>query len=122
MKVELSKASCFAERARLERLRELVETHRDLMPHQLAAATGCSLEEAMYLLMLLYDQHQAEPCLLVYHRSSDHPNVPIDSLRLTQGPPSLPLTCSVCNGEITDPDDLSYDFLFLLRTDLDFVV
>jgi hypothetical protein len=90
------------------------------MPHQVAAATGCELEEAMEVLMLLYDQYLAEALLLVYH--NEHLDAPATAVSISEGLPSLPFICSVCEKGISDPKELSYDFLFRLNGKILFVV
>lgn len=119
-KVNLSKFYCFNEGAHLRELNRLVRIHTDLMPHQVAVATGCGLKEAMEVLMLLFHRHLAEVFLLVYH--NDHPDTPAQALNISEGLPSLPFICDLCEEEIRDPNELSYDFLFKISDDIQFVV
>jgi hypothetical protein len=118
--VKLSKVYYFNEDSHLEKLNRHVRIHTDLMPHQVAAATGCKLEEAMEVLMLLFHLYLAEALLLVYH--NDHPNIPAKALNISEGLPSLPFICDVCEKEISNPDELSYDFLFKKKDDIQFVL
>jgi hypothetical protein len=118
--VRLRRFRCSDRIRALRELNDLVAVHRELMPHQVAAATGCELELAMEILLTLYDRELAEQLLLVYHNT--HLDAPIKALDITEGPPALPFVCDGCQAEISDPDDLSYDFLFRLRDQVQLVV
>jgi hypothetical protein len=115
-KAILLKLACLND-SNLEILQRLLKTRDALMPHQLAGATGCSLNEAMQLLLSLFDQGLAELLLLVYHRA--HPDVPIQSRNLLNGFPQLPFLCSECEDEIMSKDELLYDFLFRIPSPIE---
>ena len=117
--VNLYSLPYFREQGRLQELQWLAKTQADLMPHQLAVATGCSLDAAMEVLMLLYHLNAVDAFLLVYH--DDHPTVPALAIKLSEGLPVLPFTCDVCEGVITDRSHLLYDFLFKFREPVQFV-
>jgi len=122
MQVDIRKLSCFSDRNRIAALNTLVGTNPDLMPHQVAAATGCLLEEAMQLLMLLYNLHLVEAFTLVYHRA--HPDAPpAQALRMdiSDGLPSFPIQCPLCEEQIDSPSEVTYGFLFVLNEDVQFV-
>jgi len=120
-KVNLYSICCFSESDRLRELNRLVAIHTDLMPHQVAAATGCELKEAMEVLVLLYHLYLADAFTLVYH--NEHPNTPAIALEVSKGvPPALPVICPLCEKEINDPNELSYGFLVKLNENVEFVV
>jgi hypothetical protein len=91
------------------------------MPHSIGGATGCTLNEGMQILMLLFHLHWAEISLLVYHsKHVDSP--PIDERTLSEGFPTLPFLCSECSEEIVSENELSYDFLFRVQPGIQFIV
>jgi hypothetical protein len=104
----------------LRELNHLAEIHDNLMPHQVAAATGCSLDEAMGVLLLLVDRALVEAFLLVYHNA--HPDIPVLARSMLEGFPTPPLTCKICEKDIEQGTELSYDFLFKKTDDITFVV
>lgn len=87
------------------------------MPHQISAATGCTQKDAMVILMLLYHENLTEPFLVVYHVSD--PDTPILIRKFEEGPPSVPFSSPLDEKEITNSDELTYDFLFKLPEDVD---
>jgi len=86
------------------------------MPHQVASATGCTLDEAMKLLMFLASIDIVETLLLVYHlnENTETPS-PIMMRPLNEGPPKLPFTCDECGQQIANQNELSYDFIFRFK-------
>ena len=97
----------------LQDLTSLMTIHDSLMPHQVATATGCTLAEAETFLGLMDHYGWALAFRLVYH--NEHPDVPILVIGMTEKRlPELPLSCSICEAEINDPDELSYGLLFKL--------
>lgn len=108
--VNLSKLPYLGEASKLEILNRLFKSREAIMLHELATATGYSREESMQLLMFLYDLRLIKPFLLVYHK--EHLDVPIQTRDLLEGFPPVPFTCPECEREITQKDQLSYDFLF----------
>ena len=122
MQVNIHKLTFLSDRDKIKVLNRLVATNPDLMPHLVAAATGCLLEEAMQVLMLLYDLHLADAFTLVYH--SAHPDTPpAQALRIdiSDGLPSFPIQCSLCEEEIANSSEVTYGFLFVLNEDIQFV-
>jgi len=121
-KVNLHNLHCFSEHDKLVTLNRLAVTNPDLMPHQVAVATGCDLNEAMQVLMLLYDMHLAEAYTLVYHTThSDGPPAEVLRAEISAGLPSFPLRCPLCQEEINSSDEVTYGFLFVLSQGIQFV-
>jgi hypothetical protein len=91
------------------------------MPHQISSATGCELNEAMQILLLLYHRNLAYILLLVYHLSN--PDTPMFSKRIFEGLPEPPILNPFTEENIDNLDELSYDFLFVLtqKQDIEFV-
>ena len=120
--LSLRRYACFSSSKSLQNLNHLVEIHSNLMPHQVASATGCSLNEAMAMLIFLFTRSLAEVFLLVYHNSDQvDPPTPILARSILEGLPDLPITCDVCGKEIEHRSDLSYDFLFKIIEKVRFV-
>ena len=85
------------------------------MPHVVASATGCRLEEAMALLIFLYG------FILVYH--SKHQDFYFARRPLKEGLPSArEIFCQVCEENIEDELELLYDFEFVINKDVSFEV
>lgn len=120
MKVDLSKFKCFRDNRRITRLNRLVVLHDELMPHQVAISTGCSLIEAMEILLLLFHKELVEAYLLTYHKY--HPEVPERTIPLVEGFPLLPIVCRICEQPITTIDDLTFGFIFRITTPLQFIL
>lgn len=96
----------------LKRLNEHIKIHSDLMPHQLAVATGCTIDDATAILFLLFDQNIADALLLVYHQG--FPGVPMEIRQISDGPPILPIINSLNDDLIENKDELLYSFIFKL--------
>ena len=91
------------------------------MPHVVASATGCRLEEAMALLIFLYDKSLANGFILVYH--SKHQDFYFARRPLKEGLPSArEIFCQVCEENIEDELELLYDFEFVINKDVSFEV
>ena len=119
--VNIGKFPYFKDTARLQRLNRQVKLHSDLMPHQISTATGCTLKEAMVILMLLYHKNLVELFLVIYHISE--PDSPILIRKIDEGLPSLPFLNPLDETEITDSNEITYDFLFKLpaNAEIEFV-
>lgn len=115
----LVKLDYFHEDENLAKLNEFVSRHTRLMPHELVGATGCDYDEALAVLLILFYSNVAELFLQIYH--NDHSNLLIDSRKISDGFPILPYRCSACDKEISNPDELSYDFAFKVTTQVEFV-
>lgn len=91
------------------------------MPHQIASATGCSLEEALAVLLLLFRLSVAEAFLLVYHNIHEGDTPPILARGILDGLPQVPFVCEICQEEIASSSELSYDFLFKITENVCFI-
>ena len=119
--VSLTQFQRFRSAKSLSILNKLIETHSNLMAHQVAAATGCDLDTAMALLLHLSALAAVSPKTLVYHRMDDtDPPTPILSIEISAGPPKLPFICPICNQSIENYDELTFDFVFILNKKLHF--
>jgi hypothetical protein len=122
-KVNLNKFRYFNERSHLDSLNHLIRSRNDLMPHEIAIGTGCSFEEAMGVLILLYHLDLADQYLLIYYNKE--PDVPVGMREISEGPPLLPFkinTSAFEEVEIYSMHDLSFGFLFKIRKEIDFVI
>ena len=119
--VNLSGMRCFQDGSALQTLNRLVVTHSTLTPQQVAQSTGCDLNSAMAVLVLLYDRGLADGFLEVYHqRHPDGP--PIRRIRIEEGPPPVPFECEVCEGQVSSVGELYFDLLFRPISDVQFMV
>ncbi len=114
--LSIKQFDCFNTLTKVDRLNHLISFHNDLMPHQVAIATGCGVYEAMGLLLYLSSLSLVKPKLLVYHMNDliDPPNY-ILSRDAELGFPDLPLICDECGEEIESYDDLRFEFSFILN-------
>lgn len=120
--VPLDRYPCLRQEPAIGILNRLVRHQQVLQPHQLAAATGCDVQEAMNVLVALYAESLATSQILVYHIGGMHdPPVPIAVRELLDGPPSLPIWCDECGREIEQKAELAYDFLFTFTDNIQFV-
>jgi hypothetical protein len=114
--LNLERFPCFNRQETLQAINRLIEFHDSLMAHHLTSASGCSLDEAISLLMYLSSYDLAEPFLLVYHTLDEaDPPVAILARKIKEGPPKLPIICVVCGREIENEDELLFDFSFKLN-------
>ena len=112
--INLTSFPCLGKEAQLQSLNNLVDISDSLMPHQIAVATGCSIDEALAVLLLLLRLSTVKGFLLVYHSGHEDNNPPIMARNIFDGLPILPFICEVCQKEIINANELSYDFLFKL--------
>ena len=91
------------------------------MAHQIAAATGCGIDESLAVLLLLLRLSVVEGFLLVYHNTHLEDNPPAMARDIFDGLPPLPFNCDICQKEVADSAELSYDFLFKLIDEIHFV-
>ena len=111
----------FFNKKRTELLNDLVSVNKQLMPHIVASAIGCRLEEAMTLLIFLYDKNLANGFILVYH--SKHQDFYFARRPIKEGLPKVSeIYCQVCEENIEDDIDLLYDFEFVINQDISFEV
>ena len=93
----------------LQDLNRIVETRSNLMPHELAVAVGCSVQEALEVLMILVSHSLAEAFILVYHSTCpENPQVPFLSRSIYDGLPKIPIVCDICQNNIEDDAELTY--------------
>lgn len=91
------------------------------MPHEVASATGCSLEYATGVLFILLAENVAVAKLLVYHVGDPiDPPAPILSRDLADGLPGTPFVCNLCGDEVESSDELLYDLIFELTRQVRF--
>jgi hypothetical protein len=120
LKVNLSNLH-FLNKKKIENLNHFVAVNRSLMPHSIAVAVGCSLEEATTILLLLYGRSLVDGFILVYHLS--HLDVYFEKREISEGfSPRKAYSCPVCQLEHTVQDELYFDFEFNPRDELEFVV
>ena len=96
-------------------LNEFIKVNKSLMPHAIAVAVGCRLEDSITLLLFLYGKTLVTGYLLVYHKA--HPDFFIYKRDIKDGLPlpSKSYLCPVCDGEEISNDDLLFDFEFLIN-------
>lgn len=90
------------------------------MVHELAVATGCSLDEALTVCILLWHFHMAEIYMLL--NRADLPINPIYQTKLSDGPPTLPFYSEDNDVEIDSLANISFEFHFVLFADADFTL
>jgi hypothetical protein len=91
------------------------------MAHEISGATGCSLQEATGLLLLLLNRGLMGAQILVYHNTHLHDPVSFAAIDLFEGFPALPIQCPVCDQILTMQEELAYDFLFTKIMDIELV-
>jgi len=113
LKVNLASLDFFSKK-QVSLLNDLVAINKQLMPHVVAGATGCRLEEAMALLIFLYDKDLADGYILTYH--SKHQDFYFMKRPLKEGLLKIDsLFCQVCEEKIENENDLLYDFEFVIN-------
>lgn len=119
--LSLNRFRCFSNSNNLLKLNDLAEVNESLMPHQVASATGCELDDAMALLLFLTTISVVQAKLFVYHiADTSDPAVSIYVSDITEGPPKLPIVCENCKETIDSYDELSFDFVFLFKKKVKF--
>lgn len=99
----------------------IIEVNQSLMPHSVAAATGCNRAEALTLLLMLYGSNVVNGFILIYHHP--HIDVPVDRRPLKDGlPPKGPFECPICETVVVDENGLYFDFEFLLIEKVEFLL
>jgi len=100
-------------------LNNLVAVNKQLMPHVVAAATGCRLEDAMALLIFLYNKSIVDGFILIYHLQ--HQDSYFARRLLKNGLPRVDeVFCQVCEENIENESELLYDFEFVINQDVSF--
>jgi len=108
----------FAKQERLETLNRVAVLHNIWDTKLLTGATGCTREQALEFMMLLFHLGVAVPTLAVYHICDYDAIVAFRSFG--EGFPKLPWVCPECEEYVTDEDELTYDFRFSLMTQVEF--
>jgi hypothetical protein len=85
------------------------EPGRKFMPHQLAVMLGLRYSDAISILNVLGTNKLSENQLLIYHICD--PEIPAGAIPYGDGFPSLPWHCPLCEKDVENPDELSYDLL-----------
>ena len=113
MEMDFEQFPCLNKNKALERFRHLIKISTSLMPHQVAAATGCDIRESIAILMFLVTEDKLKPFILVYHNNHDDDiPLPIMKRNFIDGYPKLPFICDGCEKEIVSRKELSYDLMF----------
>lgn len=99
-------------------LNNFVRVNNSLMPHAIAIATGCRVEQALALLFFLYGKNVVEGYILIYHNA--HPDFYFEKSRLQDGLPKRgEFICPVCENTIDD-SSLLFDLEFSPTVDIEF--
>jgi len=91
----------------------------NIMPHQLAAMLGLKYSTALVLLTLLGLSECTKSSLLIYHNCAL--SVPAGAIPYGTGFPKLPWRCSLCEEEVEDYSELSFDVMFKALEPIEFV-
>jgi hypothetical protein len=118
--INLSKVPYFSNPKRLNRLKDFLSRRDDFMVHELAVATGCSLDDALKVCILIWHFRVAEIYVLL--NRLDLSSNPIYTAKLSDGPPALPFYSEDNDVEIESLDNVSYEFHFVLFADADFTL
>lgn len=115
--VNLDNFSYFQNSEVLAKLNKHLALHDDFMLHQIASATGCTLDDAMRVLLYLYHLKLVQVYLVVY--TVDDPESPILIRDFQQGYPDIPFQNPVTEEWVDSYQQLSFEFLFrLLQPDI----
>ena len=115
--INLTSFPYFKEKASLKKLNRHVRLHRDFMMHQLASATGCSLPDAMGIILLLYAKQLGDIQVAIYHK--DDLSTPMFVKRAEEGPPKIPFINPLNESEIGSREELAYDFILKLHSGIE---
>ncbi|MCP4423424.1 MAG: hypothetical protein GY803_02930 [Chloroflexi bacterium] len=115
--VNLSNFPYFSNPQYLEELNRHIKLHDDFMPHQISGAIGCSLKDALGILILLYFMALGELYLLVYHQ--DNLEVYIEKRKFSEGHPKIPFVNPLTDLTVNSLSELEYDIQFDLNDDVE---
>ncbi len=121
-KVVLNKSVFSKDEKRLKSLNEISSIHTTLSPGLLMSSTGCDLENAFYILLLLFEEHLAEGYFLIYPHTD--PDYAIQRRHFSTGLPATPFSYQDDDGEkvVNAPDEFFYSFEFdLVQENIEFV-
>ena len=122
--VQISELVFFHDEKRLSSLNELISINNVLNPGMISGYTNCHFDDALYILVLLFDLGIADAFTLVYDRRNMEDGA-IGRRSLKHGFPRLPFKYRYLDQEfiITDPKDMLFVFEFEITVqDLEFVV
>jgi len=83
--------------------------HSNMMPHQLAAMLGLKYSTALFILTILGLSEHTKSSLLIYHNCDK--SVPAGAIPYGTGFPKLPWHCSLCEEDVEDYSELSFDVM-----------
>ncbi len=116
--VNLSKLR-FLSRNKIDNLNRYAAINQSLMPHSVAVAVGCSLEEATTILLFLHGKELVDGYILVYHVS--HLSNYFEKRKISDGfSPRRNFACPVCELMHNDQSELFFDLEFRLREKIEF--
>ena len=95
------------------------EAGSNMMPHQLAAILGLKYSTALVLLTLLSLSEFTKSSLLIYHNCD--PSVPAGAIPYGHGLPKLPWHCSLCEEEVEDYSELTFDIMLTALAPIEFL-
>jgi hypothetical protein len=111
----------FLNRNKIDNLNHFAAVNKSLMPHAVAVAVGCSLEEATTILLYLYGKDLVDGYILVYHIS--HLDNYFEKRRISEGfSVRKDFVCPVCELQHDSQDELFYDMEFRLKTEVEFTI
>lgn len=88
-KIKLTQSEHFKNRANIDKLNRLVEIHTTLSPTLLMDVTNCTFDDALYVLMVLYELYIVDGFILVYYMKDQ--GSAIQRRSFSSGFPQLPL-------------------------------
>lgn len=104
----------FSSEDRIQQLNRIVRLHTELSPQVIMTATGCSFQQALQILLVLFELELAEAFILVYLR--DDPDVYIAKRHIRDGPPKFPFQYDHGDQVVNDPNEVLYGFEFDIST------
>lgn len=89
------------------------------MPHQLAVRLGIEYSDALTILAILDADGLCKNKLLIYHNCE--PEVAAGAIPYGQGFPDLPWFCPLCEEEVENYDELSFDVMAECAEAIEFI-
>lgn len=123
MKVYLSKRHrYFRERDNITLLNRLLRLHafsNRISPHLLVSGTGCNYQEALQILILLYESRLADGYFLIYLKKS--PDTYIGRRSFDEGFPKFPYSYEYNERTVESADEVLYQLEFKIVDSIEFV-
>lgn len=91
----------------------------NMMSHQLAVILGLKYSTALVVLTLLGLSERTKSSLLIYHNCDR--SVPAGAIPYGTGFPKLPWRCSLCEDEVENYSELSFDVMVTALEPIEFV-